>query len=224
VKYSYLLKWLFLGVLFVAVALTIFQFRSQLTVDSIEYWVNQFGIKGPLVFMLMFMIATVIFLPGSIFALAGGALFGPVYGSIYSLTAASIGATMAFFTARYLASDWVARKAGGKLKLLIEGINTAGWRFVAFVRLVPLFPFNFLNYALGVTKIDSRQYIIATLMCMSPGAIAYTYLGYVGREVVGGRGSPVYRGLMALSIFAALFLLPGLVRRIFPGLTRRFIR
>ncbi len=216
-----LVKWIFFVVLIVTVALIIFRFHSQLMVENVESWVNKFGIMGPLVFMSVFIIAPVLFLPGSIFALAGGVLFGPVLGTIYNLTAATIGATLAFFIARYLASDWVAAKVGGKLKEIIDGVNTAGWRFVAFVRLVPLFPFNLLNYTLGLTKIKSRQYIVASLICMSPGAVAYTYLGYVGREVVGGGENLVNKGLLALSLLAALVLLPGLVKRFFPGLNGR---
>ena len=94
-----------------------------------------------------------LFLPGSVITLAGGALFGPVWGTFYSLTGATAGAAAAFLVARYLASDWVHRKAGGWTKQLIEGVDKEGWRFVAFVRLVLLFPFNLLNYALGLTRI-----------------------------------------------------------------------
>ena len=219
-----LVKWFFFGALIGVITLTIFQYHSQLTVEIVESWVNKFGIIGPVVFMSVFIIATVLFLPGSIFSLAGGALFGPVQGTIYNLTAATIGATLAFFIARYLASDWVAEKVGGKLKEIIDGVNAAGWRFVAFVRLVPLFPFNLLNYTLGLTQIESRHFIVASFICMSPGAVAYTYLGYVGREVVGGGENLVSKGLLALSLLAALTLLPGLVKRLFPGLSGKFGR
>jgi SNARE associated Golgi protein len=64
--------------------------------------------------------------------------------------------------------DWVERKAGGLLKQLIDGIDAEGWRFVAFVRLVPLFPFNLSNYALGLTRIPLQHYVIATLVAWSP--------------------------------------------------------
>ncbi len=215
-----IIKWLFFGALMIAATLTIFRYHSQLSVENVEIWVNKFGILGPIAFISVFMIATVLFLPGSVFALSGGALFGPILGILYNLTAATLGATLAFFIARYLASDWVAGKVGGKLKEIIDGVNGAGWRFVAFVRLVPLFPFNLLNYTLGLTKIKSRHYIVASLICMSPGAIAYTYLGYVGREVIGGGENLVNKGLLAFSLLAALTLLPGLAKRFFPGLSK----
>jgi hypothetical protein len=79
----------------------------------------------------------------------------------------------------------VARKAGGRAKQLIDGVEQEGWRFVAFVRLVPLFPFNLLNYALGLTRIPFPAYVIASWLFMLPGAFAYTWLGFAGREAKG---------------------------------------
>jgi len=95
--------------------------------------------------MGLYVAVTVLLLPGSILGLAGGALFGPAWGTVYTLVGATIGATLAFLVARYVASDWVAAKAGGRVKQVIDGVEAEGWRFVAFTRLVPLFPFNLLN-------------------------------------------------------------------------------
>lgn len=116
-----------------------------------------------------------------------------------------------FLIARYLASDWVAQKAGGRVKQLINGVEGEGWRFVAFVRLVPLFPFNFLNYALGLTRIRLIHYVIASYIFMLPGAVAYTYLGYAGREaMVGGEGM-IQKGLLGLALLAVVAFLPRLI-------------
>jgi len=162
-------------------------YRDRFDVAALEHWIQDAGIWAPLLFMAVYAVAAVLFLPGSVLTLAGGALFGPVLGTFYNLTGATIGATLAFLIARYLASDWVADKTGGRLKQLINGVEDEGWRFVAFTRLVPLFPFNLLNYALGLTRIKLSHYLLATYICMLPGAIAYTYLGYAGREAVRGR-------------------------------------
>jgi rhodanese-related sulfurtransferase len=126
---------------------------------------------------------------------------------LYNLLGATAGATLAFLVARYLASGWIRRKAGGRLKRIIEGVEAEGWRFVAFVRLVPLFPFNLLNYALGLTRIRLFDYVFASLVCMAPGTIAYTYLGYAGRETVVG-GEALALGLLSFAAF-----LPRVVRR-----------
>ena len=135
--------------------------RDRIDAAALEGWIQGFGVLGPVLFVGIYALATVLFLPGSVFSLAGGMLFGPVWGTLYNLTGATIGATMAFVVARYLASDWVARKAGGRLGRLVAGVEAEGWRFVAFVRLVPLFPFNLLNYALGLTRIRLSHYVLA---------------------------------------------------------------
>jgi len=200
---------LFLGLL-AAVTLAII-YRDQFDAAALEAWVRDAGPVAPLLFMLIYALAAVLFLPGSVLTLAGGALFGPVLGTIYNLTGATLGATVAFLIARYLASDWVAEKTGGRVKQLINGVEGEGWRFVAFVRLVPLFPFNLLNYALGLTRLRLLHYIVATYVFMLPGAIAYTYLGYAGREAVAGGESMIQKGLLALALLAVVAFLPRLI-------------
>ncbi len=194
-----------------------FIYRDQFDAAALEKWVENAGMAGPLVFMGVYVVATVFFLPGSVLTLAGGALFGPVLGTIYNLTGATIGAVLAFLIARYLASDWAEQKTGGRLKQLKQGVESEGWRFVAFVRLVPLFPFNLLNYALGLTRIRLSHYLVATYLFMLPGAIAYTYLGYAGREAVAGSEGLIQKGLLALALLAMVAFLPSLIGRLRRG-------
>jgi uncharacterized membrane protein YdjX (TVP38/TMEM64 family)/rhodanese-related sulfurtransferase len=186
-------------------------YREHLDADALQSWVEAAGAAAPLLFMLIYILGTVFFLPGSLLTLLGGALFGPVMGTFYNLTAATIGAMFAFLIARYLASDWVASKTGGRIKQLINGVENEGWRFVAFVRLVPLFPFNLLNYALGLTKIKFSHYGMTTYICMLPGAIAYTYLGYIGKEAATGGEGLVQKSMMALALLAIVSFLPRLI-------------
>ncbi len=188
-------------------------YREQFSATALQSWMQDAGVAAPLVFMVLYAAATVLFLPGSVLTITGGALFGPVWGTFYSLTGATLGATLAFLIARYLASDWVARKAGGRLKQLIEGVETESWRFIAFVRLVPLFPFNLLNYALGLTRIKLSHFIVTSYICMLPGAIAFTYLGYAGREAAAGSAGSIQKGLLALGLLALIVFLPRLIRR-----------
>ena len=193
---------------------TAFAFRADLTPVALQARLDAFGVWAALVFMAIYAVATVLFLPGSVFALAGGALFGPVLGTVYNLGGATIGATIAFLVARYLAADWVAEKSGPRLKNLLAGVDGEGWRFIAFTRLVPLFPFNLLNYALGLTRIGPVAYVLATSICMIPGAIAYTYLGYAGREAIAGTEGAIQKGLLALGLLAAVAFLPRLAKRL----------
>lgn len=189
-------------------------YRDQFDAQTLEGWIDSAGVAGPLLFMLIYALGAVFFLPGSVLTLAGGALFGPYWGTFYNLTAATIGAIVSFVIARHLASDWVEAKTGGRLKQLKEGVEGEGWHFVAFVRLVPLFPFNLLNYALGLTRIKFSHYAIATYICMLPGAIAYTYLGYVGREAAAGGEGLIQKMMMALALLAIAAFIPRLIGRL----------
>jgi uncharacterized membrane protein YdjX (TVP38/TMEM64 family) len=194
--------------------------RQGFDVAAIAAEIRDLGLWAPIAYMGLYVAATILFLPGSILGLAGGALFGPVLGALCTLVGTTVGATVAFLAARYVALDWVAARAGGRLKQLIAGVEAEGWRFVAFVRLVPLFPFNLLNYALGLTRIGLRDYVIASFICMAPGTIAYTYLGYAGREAFAGGESLMQKGLIALGLLALAAFIPRFVRRLRSGKSR----
>lgn len=204
---------LLFAVLAAAVGLA-FAFRDRLDGAALEAWIAGHGAWGVALFVLAFAAGTVLFLPGTLFALAGGALFGPVPGTLYNLTGATLGAAVAFLAARYLAGDWVAGRAGSRLGRLVAGVEAEGWRFVAFTRLVPLFPFNLLNYALGLTRIPFGAYVAATAVCMIPGGLAYTYLGYAGREALAGGEGTIRNGAIALGLLATALFLPRLVKRL----------
>ncbi|KAF0099072.1 MAG: ydjXC [bacterium] len=189
-------------------------YRDHFDAAALQAWVDGAGVAGPLLFMAVYALAAVLFLPGSVLTLAGGALFGPFWGTLWNLTGATIGASLAFLIARYLGSDWVTRKAGPRLQSLNDGVSAEGWRFVAFVRLVPLFPFNLLNYALGLTRIPFLAYVLASWVFMLPGALAYTWLGHAGREALAGGEGMVRNVLIALALLAAVAFLPRLVRKL----------
>lgn len=189
------------------------QYRDALDVETLSTKLDGLGAGAPAAFIALFAIATVAFLPGMVFALAGGAMFGPGLGTLYNLSGATLGAVLAFLAARYVASTWVRDKTGPKLERIIRGVEDEGWRFVAFTRLVPLFPFNVLNYALGLTRIPLAHYTIATAVCMIPGAWAYTYLGYAGREAAAGSETAIQSGLIALGLLAVVMFLPRLIKK-----------
>lgn len=188
--------------------------RDELSREALERHIAALGIWAPLAFMAAYALAAVAFLPGLIFTIAGGALFGPWLGTLYSLIGASAGAVLAFLGARYVAADWVTSISGRRLERLQHGIDREGWRFVAFVRLVPVFPFNLLNYALGLTRIGLLPYALATLVCMAPGALAYAWVGHAGAEVIAGGRGAIQAALLALGLIVAVAFLPRFVRRI----------
>jgi uncharacterized membrane protein YdjX (TVP38/TMEM64 family)/rhodanese-related sulfurtransferase len=203
-----------LGLILLAAVGGAIAYRDQFDAAALQAWVEGAGAAGPVVFMALYALATVLFLPGSVLTLAGGALFGPAWGTLWNLTGATLGASLAFLVARYLGADWVTRRAGPRLQRLNDGVTSEGWRFVAFVRLVPVFPFNLLNYALGLTRIPFLAYVLASWIFMLPGAIAYTWLGFAGREALAGGEGMIRNILIALALLAAVAFLPRFMRKL----------
>jgi uncharacterized membrane protein YdjX (TVP38/TMEM64 family)/rhodanese-related sulfurtransferase len=210
--------WKFLVLAFIVAGIAfVISYRDQLDAAAIQNWIEEAGSAAPLLFMLVYIVGTVFFFPGAVLTLLGGALFGPVLGTFYNLTAATIGAMLSFLVARYLASKQVEKKTGGKLKQLLSGVENEGWRFVAFTRLVPLFPFNLLNYGLGLTKIKFAHYSLATYIFMLPGATAYTYLGYIGKEAATGGEGLIQKSMLALALLGLVAFLPRLISSVRKG-------
>ncbi len=208
-----LLRGLLTGLLLTGIAV-LFHFRDQLQIESLVNAVHRSGGWAPALFMLCYALAAVLMVPASLFTLAGGALFGPLWGTLYNLLGATAGATLALLSARCLAGDWVQRKTGGWVKRVTDGVEQEGWRFVALLRLVPLFPFALVNYALGLTLIPIRQYVITTFICMIPAAFAYTYVGFAGRVALTGGEGLIRNGLIALALMALTAFLPRLIQRL----------
>jgi len=212
------LRWV-AGLGLAAAILLALAFRDRFDAAALDAWVTAAGPAGPVLFVAVYALATVLFLPGSLLTLAGGALFGPLWGTLWNLAGATAGAALAFLVARHLGSHWVERRMGDRLRRLADGVATEGWRFVAFVRLVPLFPFNLLNYALGLTRIRFLAYVGASWLFMLPATAAYTYLGYAGREALAGGEGRIRTGLIALALLAAVAFLPRLITRLRQGPT-----
>ena len=155
-------------------------------------WVEGLGALGPLVFVVGYAVAVVAFVPGSVLTLAGGALFGLFEGVLYVFTAAVLGSTASFLIARHLARDVIAKRIEGDARFgaIDRAVGEEGRRIVFLLRLSPVFPFNLLNYALGLTRVRLADYLVASIG-MLPGTLLYVYLGKLGGDVaaaVGGAG------------------------------------
>jgi uncharacterized membrane protein YdjX (TVP38/TMEM64 family) len=147
-------------------------------------WVDSLGSVGALAFILLYIIASVAFLPGSILTLGAGVLFGVVMGSLYVFIGATIGAIAAFLVGRYWARGWVAKKIEGnrKFQAIDEAVAREGLKIVLLTRLSPIFPFNLLNYAYGVTGVSLKDYIFGSIG-MIPGTIMYVYIGSLAGSI-----------------------------------------
>lgn len=208
-----MVRWLVLIAVVASIAWALSN-RDHFDAAALEAQVAALGVWAPAAFVAIYIVGTPLFLPGAVLTLAGGALFGPVWGTLYSLVGATAGASVSFLIARYVAADWVTRRTGNRLGKLAKGIDDSGWRFVAFVRFIPLFPFTWLNYALGLTRIPFGVYVLTSFICMAPGAFVYAYVGHAGRDAAGGGDDVLKTVLIAVSLLIALALLPTLIRRI----------
>jgi uncharacterized membrane protein YdjX (TVP38/TMEM64 family) len=167
-------------VLLVAIGIGIFQFTDldqYLKPETLRAYIQSYGTVAPVVYVLLYCIGPVLFVPGAVLSLAGGLAFGALWGTVLTVIGATIGATLAFFVARTLGRDFVGRLLKGRLKLLDESAGRHGFTLILFLRLVPLVPFNALDYAAGLSKISARDYVLGTLIGIIPGTFAYVYLG-----------------------------------------------
>lgn len=148
------------------------------------HWVKNLGFWTPIAFIIIYNLATVLLIPGSILTLGGGVLFGLVKGSIYVFIAATLGAILAFLIGRYLSRDWVYQQMQKHPKFnAIEGaVAQNGLKIVFLCRLSPILPFNLLNYAFGITQISLKDYILGSLG-MIPGTIMYVYIGSLAGDL-----------------------------------------
>lgn len=157
---------------------------QQILINTLD-WIKNLGTLGIAAFIIIYILATVLFIPGSLLTLGAGVLYGVIGGSVLVSAASTIGAGCAFLIGRYLARGWVANKIeeNNKFKVIDEAVAREGWKIVGLTRLSPIFPFNFLNYAFGLTKVTFKDYILASWIGMMPGTVMYVYLGSVAGEL-----------------------------------------
>lgn len=156
----------------------------QTALQNSLVWVKDLGAIGVLAYIVIYNLATVLFIPGSLLTLGGGAIYGVVWGSIYVFIAATLGATVAFLLGRYVAQDWVSKKIAGNVTFnaISAAVAQNGFKIVLLTRLSPIFPFTLLNYAFGVTKVSVSDYILGSVG-MLPGTILYVYLGSLAGDL-----------------------------------------
>jgi uncharacterized membrane protein YdjX (TVP38/TMEM64 family) len=157
------------------IAVQYFHLEQYLDPERLRRFGASHGVLLPLIYLAVWTVGP-LFLPGLPIILAGGVLFGPFWGVVYTAIGSALGAALVFLVARYLARDWVAAKlAGARLMSLDDQVARHGWKIVAFTRLIPVFSFSLLNYAFGLTRISFWPYLAATFVCMLPATIAFVY-------------------------------------------------
>jgi uncharacterized membrane protein YdjX (TVP38/TMEM64 family) len=212
-------KWLlYLGAA-IALIIAARYFQVQDLLEPALEWVGQLGPWGPVIFIAVYVVATVAFIPGSVLTLGAGALFGVLGGSIYVSIASTLGATAAFLIGRYLAREAIARKMkdNERFAAIDRAVASEGWKIVGLTRLSPVFPFTLLNYAFGLTRVKVGHYMLASWIGMMPGTVMYVYIGSLAKAVSGERsrttGEWVLYGVGLLATVVVTVFVTRLARR-----------
>ncbi|MEJ7875948.1 MAG: VTT domain-containing protein, partial [Solirubrobacterales bacterium] len=179
---------------------TVIAFLLQPSPDDLEDVFGGRGVIGPLLYASAYAVLTVFFVPGVPLTLAAGALYGVAGGFAVSMLGASVGAIGAFLVARRSAGDALEHGGGARVSAITKRLSGKGLFALLVLRLVPVVPFNALNYAAGVSTIGTRDYVLATVLGIAPGALAYTALG-AGLD---DPASPLFIGAAALAIGLAI--------------------
>lgn len=218
-------RWLRI-VLGIAVAVVLVTLLGRVLAEPIvrfASWVDDQGRLAPLLYIAGYLLATVALIPGSLLTLAAGAIFGLAWGTVYAFTGATLGATAAFLLARYAVRPLVARRMRREERFakMDRAIGRSGFRVALLLRLSPLFPFNLLNYALGLTSVRLVD-ILLSAVGMLPGTLLYVYSGTVmgglarlaaGAEVPHTTGYYLVLLLGLLATVAVTLVLTRLARR-----------
>ena len=186
-------------------------------------WIQSLGAWGPAAFILLYSSAVVLFVPGSILTLAGGAIFGVTFGTLYVITAAVLGSCISFLIARYLARGWVETKLqqNARFDAVARAVGENGLKITFLLRLSPAFPFSFMNYALGLTRVSFRDYLFASVG-MLPGTLLFVYSGRIIGDVAAlaggvtserGWGEYAVLGIGLLATLAVATLVARIAKR-----------
>lgn len=143
------------------------------------------GFAGMLIYVGLYITACLFLIPGSILTLGAGAVYGVVAGSVLVSVSSVLGAAAAFITGRYWARPWVEKRLEkhAKFSAVDKAVAREGWKIVLLTRLSPVFPFNLLNYAYGVTQVSFKDYLWASWIGMLPGTVMYVYLGTLAGDL-----------------------------------------
>lgn len=199
-------RWLSILLILAALLVIVRALPIGQAMEAMQDWIGGLGIWGPVVLAFVYVVATVLFVPGTILTLAAGALFGLVVGTITVSIGSTLGAALAFLIARYVARDKVAAIAGRHRNFgaIDRAIGEGGWKIVAMLRLSPAIPFNLQNYLYGLTPVRFWPCVVTSWLAMLPGTFLYVYLGHVTGAAVGAdwARTPAEWAMLAVGLLA----------------------
>ena len=221
------LKWISWAAIAACLVAIISAVPVDTAVERLKTGVDSLGTAGYVAFIAAYILAALLFVPGSALTLAAGALFGLGRGTITVSIAATTAAALAFLIARHLARDKVAKQASRSPRFLAmdRAIGQGGWRIIALLRLSPAIPFSLGNYMFGLTGIRFLPYVLASWAFMLPGTFLYVYLGHAAGQAVEAAAGSSTTGNTAQTVFLIVGLLATVAVTVYvTKLARRAIR
>jgi uncharacterized membrane protein YdjX (TVP38/TMEM64 family) len=202
-------------VLALIIAVTLLPVKDWLV--KLLQWTQGLGVWAPIFVAAFYIVACILFLPGSVLTLGSGFLFKLLVGTITVSIGSTLGASAAFLVGRTFGRKWVSAKVAQseKFTAIDNAVGTQGFKIVLLVRLSPVFPFNLLNYAFGLTKVSFAKYALASWIGMLPGTIMYVYFGAgirnltdaaAGNVETGTAGKIFFWAGMAVTIAVTVFI------------------
>lgn len=173
-------SWLIKSLLFIVVVIGLLWFNHKvlhLSPEGIRTWILTFGGAAPVLFIFIYAVRPLILFPASVLSLTGGLAFGPVWGTVYTIVGATIGAVLSFWLARFLGNKLVSTRSKEKWGKLEKQLQQKGFIYILLLRLIPIFPFDLISYGAGVAKVNFTAFLFGTLLGIIPGTFAYNFLG-----------------------------------------------
>jgi uncharacterized membrane protein YdjX (TVP38/TMEM64 family) len=199
----------------IVVIVRLLHLQEYVDEERLRQAIAAYGYWGPAVYLLVWILAPVLFLPGLPITLAGGVLFGPLWGFVYTAIGAPIGGVLAFLVSRYLLRQWVSHKISGtRLAHLDEKVARQGWKIVLITRLVGL-PYVVLNYAFGLTRVGLLPYFLATFFGMLPWSFAFVYFSSSALDLL--RGKISWQVVIGIILVIVVSLMPWIYKKIRKG-------
>ena len=221
-----MIKWVSVSVIVVGVFMLMQALPIVRGIEALEGWIRSLGIWGPVVLGLIYVVATVLLLPGFLLTVAAGAIFGLVKGTIAVSIGSTVGVAMAFLISRYFAREKVEQRLRRypKFSAIDKAIGVGGWKIVAMLRLSPAVPFNLQNYAYGLTSIGFWTCVLTSWLFMLPGTFLYVYLGKaLGLAAFTAAGAPRERTPAEWALLAVGLVLTIIVTVYVTRLARKML-
>ncbi len=168
------------AIVFLVVKFKLYDTRLYTTENYyfVLHYIKSFGPISGLIYALIFALRTLILIiPYSAMTVLSGNVFGPWKGFLYSMAGVFLSASLAFFIGRYLGKDFVQKIVKGRIAKLDDKVEEHGFKIILFMRLSYIFPFDILNYAAGLTKIKYSQFILGTLLGLTPETFVLCFFG-----------------------------------------------